>query len=240
MAAEWMGWENVFHCEKEDYKLEKLNKNFPTSISYGDIQSTDFTVHRGAIDILTGGFPCQDASIAKTDGFGQQGFKGSRTGLFWEMCRAIRESRPKYVVAENVENFLRVNGGDDFRTALIELAGMGYNAEWRICRASDVGAPHHRARLYIIAYPNSVRMQQGQTFFSNVHEKASQVSWEHLGTSIQTFRAGAWANQPPTLCVADGVSAKLVRQSLHGYGNAIVPQIAHKIFNAIEQFELTA
>lgn len=236
-AADLVGINKIFHCEFEQYKIEKLKHNFPTSISYGDITTTDFTIHRGGIDILTGGFPCQDASIAKQDGSGQQGLQGKRTGLFWEMCRAIREVRPKYIIAENVANFLKVNGGKDFRTVLSELAGMGYNAEWRICRASDVGSPHHRARLYIIAYANNVRLQPRQTFFSNVHSEASPISWEFSGASIQTFRGGSWSDKPPALCVDDGVSSKLVRQSLHGYGNAIVPQIAEAIFKSILQFE---
>lgn len=120
LAAAWIGWENVFHCEFEKYKLKQLHKNFPNTISYGDIRETDFAIHRGRIDILTGGFPCQDASIAKQDGKGQQGLRGARTGLFWEMLRAIEEIRPRYIVAENVANFLKVNRGSDIRTALTE------------------------------------------------------------------------------------------------------------------------
>jgi DNA (cytosine-5)-methyltransferase 1 len=233
LAAEWMGWENVFHCEYEQYKLDQLHKNFSKSISYGDITETDFTIHRGGIDILTGGFPCQDASIAKQDGKGQQGIQGSRTGLFWEMLRAIEEIRPRYIVAENVANFLNVNGGSDFRTALTELARLGYNAEWRICRASEVGAPHHRARLYLVAYPDSIRLQAGKTFFSHVSEKTSPKPWRAFGTTIQIVRGGAWNIEPPVLCVGNGIPGKLVRQQLHGYGNAIVPQIALAIFKAI-------
>jgi DNA (cytosine-5)-methyltransferase 1 len=238
LAAEWMGWENVFHCEIEQYKCDNLKYNFPNAITYHDITKTDFTIHRGHIDILTGGFPCQDASQAKQDGKGQQGLQGERTGLFWEMLRAIREIRPNYVIAENVSNFLKVNGGQDFRTVLSELAGLGYNAEWRICRASEVGAPHHRSRLYLVAYPNSIRITQGQTFFSHVFQTPSPFSWRAFGTTVQIVRSGAWKSEPPTVCVDDGIPAKLVRQQLHGYGNAVVPQIPYAIFKAIEQFEL--
>lgn len=239
LAAEWIGWENVFHCEFEKYKLNQLHKNFPKSISYGDITETDFTIHRGGIDILTGGFPCQDASIAKQDGKGQQGLRGTRTGLFWQMLRAIEEIRPRYIVSENVANFLKVNRGSDIRTALTELARLGYNAEWRICRASEVGAPHHRARLYLVAYPDSLRLQAGKTFFSYVSEKASAKPWRAIGATVQIIRGGTWQSEPPALCVDDGVSGKLVRQQLHGYGNAIVPQIAHRIFRAIEEIDLS-
>lgn len=236
LAAQWMGWDNVFHCEFDKRKIIHLKRNFPNSISYGDISETDFTTHKG-LDILTGGFPCQDASQAKQDGKGQQGLQGSRTGLFFEMLRAIRESRTKYVVAENVANILKTNGGRDFRTILSELASMGYNAEWRVCRASEVGAPHLRSRLYLVAYPNSIRRKQGETFFSYVHEKTLPFTWKPFGTAIQISRGEKWSTEPPILCVDDGVSGKLVREHLHGYGNAVVPEIPYRIFKAIEQYE---
>lgn len=108
-------------------------------------------------------------------------------------------------------------------------------AEWRVCRASDVGAPHHRARLYLVSYSNSIRLQQRQTFFSNVHKKASQISWEFAGTIVQNFRGNSWESEPPVLCVDDGISSKLVRQSLHAYGNAVVPQVVYEIFKAINE-----
>ena len=238
LAAEWMGWENKFHCEFEDYKKQILKINFPKSISHGDISETDFTIYRGAIDVLTGGFPCQDASIAKQHGEGQKGLQGKRTSLFYEMCRAIDEIRPKYIIAENVANILKTNKGKDFSRILTELSGMGYNAEWRVCRASEIGAPHHRARLYLVAYPSSFRLQQTQTFFSYLRQKTSQITWKPYGTAIQISRADQWISEPPILCLDDGLSSKLVKQELHGYGNAIVPQIAYRIFKAIEQYEL--
>ena len=239
LAAQWMGWENVFHCEIEEYKRAALKKNFPNVTSYADITKTNFTIHRGGIDILTGGFPCQDASQAKTDGQGQQGIRGGRTGLIFDMLRCISEIQPKFVVAENVSNILKVNGGRDFGTILYELSRMGYNAEWRACYASEVGAPHKRKRLYLVAYSSSIRVPQGETFFSNVSAEIAQVGWEFIGTTVPLIRSGAWSTKPPVLCLGDGVSRKLVRQHLHGYGNAIVPQIAFEIFKAIEATILT-
>lgn len=237
LAAKRQGIENIFHCEWVESKRKHLESKFPKSDSYGDITKTDFTVYEGRIDVLTGGFPCQDASIAKQDGKGQQGLQGDRTGLFYEMCRAISEIRPRFVIAENVSNILKTNGGKDFSRILTELSRLGYNAEWRVCYASEVGAPHHRGRLYIVAYSNSIRMQQGQTFFSYVHEASSPITWRNFGTSVQIMGGGAWKSKPPALCVDDGVSSKLVRESIHGYGNAIVPQIAERIFKAIQEYE---
>jgi DNA-cytosine methyltransferase len=240
LASQWMGWENVFHCELKDDCRKVLHYYWPKAYSHADITATDFTIYRGAIDILTGGFPCQDASIAKQWGKGQQGLQGERTGLLYAMVRAIREIRPRYVVAENVSNILETNEGSDFSSILTELSGMGYNAEWRICRASDVGAPHHRARLYLVAYSNGIRLNEGQTFFSNVSEKTSQKPWMPYGTTIQIARSGKWDGEPPILCVDDGISGRLVRQALHSYGNAIVPEIAYRIFKSIDNIDKTS
>lgn len=237
LAAEWMGWENLFHCEFDNNKQKDLKLNFPNSISYGDITTTDFTIYRGKIDILTGGFPCQDASIAKQHGKGQTGLQGGRTSLFFEMCRAIREIKPKFIVAENVANILKTNRGNDFTRILSELSAMGYNAEWRVCRASEIGAPHHRARLYLVAYSSSIRLQSTQTFFSFLYEKTSSLTWKPYGTTIQISRGGQWVSEPPILCLANGLPSKLVAKELHGYGNAIIPEIAFRIFKNIQQYE---
>jgi DNA (cytosine-5)-methyltransferase 1 len=154
------------------------------------------------------------------------------------MCRAIREIKPKFIVAENVANILKTNSGRDFTRILSELSAMGYNAEWRVCRASEIGASHHRARVYLVAYPSSIRLQQTETFFSFLYEETSSFSWKPYGTTIQISRGGEWISEPPILCLANGIPTKLVAKELHGYGNAIVPQIAFKIFKAIEQYEI--
>jgi DNA (cytosine-5)-methyltransferase 1 len=246
LAAEWMGWENIFHCELNPFGQKVLKYYFPNSISYNDITKTDFSIHRGSIDVLTGGFPCQDASIAKQDGEGQQGLQGDRTGLFWDMVRAIDEVRPRVAaVFENVANILKTNGGADFSAILTELSRMGYNAEWRVCSAAEIGAPHQRERLYLIAYPSSIRLQEGQTFFTNVRQEASQISWEFAGTTIQTFRGNSWMDQPPVLLVDDGIPCNMVGttlskwrgESIKAAGNAIVPQVALQIFKAIQLYE---
>jgi DNA (cytosine-5)-methyltransferase 1 len=245
LAARWMGWQTVAWCEWNPFGQKILSTHFPEATGHGDISKTDFTPYADTVSVLTGGFPCQDASIAKQHGEGQQGLRGHRTGLLYEMFRAVSEIRPRYVVAENVENILRTNGGTDFRVVLSELARMGYNAEWRVCRASDVGAPHHRSRLYLVAYPNSIRLHKGQTFFSHVRETASPLPWVSDGTSVQTFRGGAWSDQPPAVCVDDGIPARVAgftparwrQERIRAYGNAVVPQIPYAIFRAIDEFE---
>lgn len=239
LAAEWMGWKNVFHCEWNDFGKRILNYYWPNAISYGDITKADFTIHRGAIDVLSGGFPCQDASIANQN---RNGLQGNRTGLLWEMLRAIEEINPKFVVAENVENIIHINNGRDFRTILFELGRLGYNAEWRICRASEVGCSHHRSRMYLVAYPNSIRVHEGESFFKYVCEKASQKRRRINGTTVSV--GISWPIEPSVCRLDDGIPTQLDgitfskwrNESIKGYGNAVVPQIPYQIFKAIEQF----
>ncbi|MGL5013670.1 MAG: DNA cytosine methyltransferase, partial [Bacteroidales bacterium] len=101
LAAEKNGIENIFHCEIDDFCSNFLDLKYGGS-SLRDITDTDFSKYRGKIDILSGGFPCQDASVAKQQGGGQKGLDGARTGLWRHMVRAIYEIRPRYVIAENV------------------------------------------------------------------------------------------------------------------------------------------
>lgn len=123
IAADWNGWDNIFHCEINPFGRLILNYYWPDSIGYGNIETTDFKKHNGTIDILSGGFPCQDNSNANQSRSRKSGLQGERTSLAFQMLRAVDECRPKKaVVAENVSDFLTVNRGKDFRTVLGELA----------------------------------------------------------------------------------------------------------------------
>lgn len=106
LAAEWMGWENKFHCEIEEFPKRVLKYYWPNAKSYDDITKTDFTIWRGKIDILTGGFPCQPYSVA-----GKRLGKEDDRHLWPEMLRAIREIQPSWVVGENVSGLINWNGG---------------------------------------------------------------------------------------------------------------------------------
>lgn len=235
LAVREMGWKTIAQSEIDPFCQEILKYHFPKSKLHGDIKTTDFKIYRGKCDILTGGFPCQDASIANKE---SKGLQGERTGLWKEMCRAIREIRPKYVVAENVANLLKINGGRDFGRILGEISRMGYNAEWRICTASEKGAPHRRRRLYLVAYPNSVMLQEDQTFLPYVHPKASPKPWMFNGTTVPLVRGGAWKSEPPVLVVDDGISPKLHRESIKACGNSLTPDIPLSILKSISMYEL--
>lgn len=110
LAAEWMGWYNEFHCEWNEFGQKVLKHHFPNSISYHDITKTDFTKHRGQIDVLTGGFPCQPYSTA-----GLRKGKADERHLFPEMLRAIKEIQPRWVIGENVRGLVSWGGGIGIR-----------------------------------------------------------------------------------------------------------------------------
>jgi DNA (cytosine-5)-methyltransferase 1 len=149
LGAEWMGWENVFHCELNPFGRRVLNYYWPKAISYEDITKTDFSIHRGKIDILTGGFPCQPYSSA-----------GKRLGteddrhLWPQMLRAIREIQPKYIVGENVYGLVNWNGGLVFNEVQTDLENEGYKVQPCILPACAVNAPHRRDRVWFVAYAN--------------------------------------------------------------------------------------
>lgn len=147
LAAEWMGWENVFHCEWNEFGQRILKYYWPNAISYHDITKTDFTIHRGQIDILTGGFPCQPYSAA-----------GKRLGteddrhLWPSMLRAIREIQPRYVVGENVYGLINWSGGLVFDQVQADLEAEGYEVIPVVVPACAVNAPHRRDRVWFVAY----------------------------------------------------------------------------------------
>lgn len=146
LAAEWMGWENVFHCEWMPFPRQVLHYHFPNSISYEDITKTDFTIHRGTIDILTGGFPCQPYSSA-----GKRLGKEDERHLWPHMLRAIQEIAPTYVVGENVRGLTNWNGGVVFEEVCADLEACGYEVQPILLPACSVGAPHRRDRVWFIA-----------------------------------------------------------------------------------------
>lgn len=156
MAAEWMGWYNAFHCEWNPFGQKILKYYWPNAISYNDITKTDFTIHRGQIDILTGGFPCQPYSMA-----GKRLGKEDDRHLWPEMLRAIREIQPRFVVGENVSGLVNWNGGMVFEEVQVEMENEGYQVTPFILPAAGVGAPHRRDRVWFVAYRNGIGCDNG-------------------------------------------------------------------------------
>jgi DNA (cytosine-5)-methyltransferase 1 len=147
LAAEWMGWTNVFHTEWNEFGQKVLQHHFPQSISYHDIIKTDYTIHNGDIDIITGGFPCQPFSLA-----GKRKGTDDERYLWHEMLRAIQQIRPTYVVAENVLGLLTIDGGMVFEQVCADLEAEGYEVQPILLPAAGVNAPHRRDRIFIVGY----------------------------------------------------------------------------------------
>lgn len=113
----------------------------------------------GPIDVITGGFPCQDISVAGNQkGIGE----GTRSGLWSECARLVGEIRPRYAIFENVTALLSGDNGRWFQRVLFDLSEVGYDAEWHCIPASELGANHHRDRVWIIAYPDNTRHSASQ------------------------------------------------------------------------------
>lgn len=146
LAAQWMGWENVFSVECDPFCQKVLRHHFPTTHHYGDIRKFDGTKYRGQIDILTGGFPCQPFSAAGR----RRGTEDDRF-LWPEMLRVIREIQPAWIVAENVRGITTQGGGVVFERVCAELEENGFEVQPFCIPACAVGAPHRRERMWFIA-----------------------------------------------------------------------------------------
>jgi DNA (cytosine-5)-methyltransferase 1 len=168
LAAEWVGWENVFHCEWNPFGQQVLKHHFPNSISYNDITKTDFKVHANEIDILTGGFPCQPYSQA-----GKRLGKADERHLFPEMLRCIKEVKPRWIIGENVRGLVSWNEGLVFNEVYDDLEREGYEVQSFLIPAAGVNAPHQRYRIWFVAYSNSIgrnkvnRFTNGESNFIN-------------------------------------------------------------------------
>jgi DNA (cytosine-5)-methyltransferase 1 len=252
LAAEWMGWENIFHCEWNPFGQKVLKYHFPNSISYEDITKTDFTIHQGRIDILTGGFPCQPYSTA-----GKRLGKEDERHLWPEMLRAIREIQPRWVVGENVLGLVNWSGGLVFHEVQADLEAEGYEVQPYVLPAVSVNAPHRRDRVWFVAKntkcngfvlrePNQEGAEIRQ--FGNTCTGSSIGVYLSEGVTPHPNGNGGWDSFPtqsPICTGDDGISSRLDgitfskwrNESIKAGGNAIVPQVVYQIFKAIEQYE---
>lgn len=227
LAAEWMDWETAFFSEIDPYASAVLKQHWPDVPNLGDITRIDWA-HVAPVDVLTGGFPCQDISPAGL----QAGIEGEHSGLWREIARAIRYLRPRFVVVEN--SAALVSRGLD--VVLSDLATLGYDAEWSVLSACAVGASHVRERVYLLAYPNA---QHGKARL----RCAAPQTIGALQPGHRRTRASAgptaWVEDPSALYGgANGLPYRLERNQ--GLGNSIVPHCALEIFKVISQREQRA
>ena len=165
LAADWVGWNNAFHCEWNVYGQRVLKHHDPKAKTYEDITKTNFTIWRGRIDVLTGGFPCQPYSAA-----GKRKGTEDERHLWPEMLRAIRQIQPRWVVGENVLGITNWNGGMVFEEVQTDLENEGYEVFAYVLPAAGVNAPHQRYRTWFVA--NAYHTGTRQRVRSNGNRKA--------------------------------------------------------------------
>ena len=227
LAAQEAGYNNIFQVEIDKWCQKILNERFPTTDKYSDINEFNATKYRGTIDILSGGFPCQDISIS---GRGE-GINGTRSGLWSQLCRIISESLPGFALIENSPQLLKKG----FEKVLYDLSEIGYNAEWECFFASEFGKYHARERLYILAYPN-VQGRTGVLHYikrSLAEENKKANTLDSQCCSFLQFEQRF--SEPPVFRVDDGLAKRLdVVKRLGACGNAVVKDIPLRIFKTLK------
>lgn len=221
------GFETVAFCEIEDFPRKILAKHWPEVPCYHDVKKLTGEIlgrYGITVDVITGGFPCQDLSASGSG----EGLEGARSGLFYEIIRLVGEIRPEYIILENSPNLIGGNDGRWAREVFGQLAKVGYDAEWRVIPASYFGAPHERKRVWIIAYPNGVRQSGPWQLVDAIHPEA------HPFREASGLVDALQENAMPFLCGGhDGVPPRVDEAAVSGLGNAVLPQIPELIGHTI-------
>lgn len=232
LGLERAGMETIVFCEIDEHPRKVLKKHWPDTPIHEDVRTLDGRQYRGTVDVVCGGFPCQDLSQAGRE----KGFDGERSSLYTEMLRIISECMPRYAVFENVTNLLSGESGRWFAQFLYDLAEVGYDAEWHCIPASIIGAAHHRDRVWIIAYPNGTG-GKGLEFQKPLGTYTEESRRWELARAVD---AAAHANDYPRMRQnLDEIPEELahIKGDLKGYGNAVVPDIPEIIGKAIINFD---
>lgn len=232
LGAEMSGIKTIWSCEFEEHNREILAKHFKETEQYIDVREMKKPKY---VDIISGGFPCQDLSIAnqskkslKEDGT-KKGIEGERSGLWSEMWRIIDEVRPRYVILEN-SPMLIIRG---LERVLSDLARIGYVCEWQCLYASQFGYNHSRKRFFAIAYPSQERCEDNSTAFQELSKILQQRPPRQNPLSMPFERFNRNSNYE-LLRMDDGFSKELDKQRIEMMGNAVVPEIAHYLFECIK------
>jgi DNA (cytosine-5)-methyltransferase 1 len=227
LGLERAGMETVAFCEIEEYPRKVLAKHWPDVPIYNDVRELTNERLRAdgitGIDVICGGFPCQDISTAGNQaGIGE----GTRSGLWSECARLLGDIRPRYAIFENVTALLSGDSGRWFEQVLWDISQVGYDAEWHCIPASELGAHHHRDRVWIVAYSVSERQPVTRGHINAIGAKENpyrEADW--LVNAVQR-------DALPYVCRRhDGLSFPMDR--LKALGNAVVPQIPELIGRAI-------
>ena len=151
LGLERAGWECRWQIENDKACIKILEKHWPNVRRYSDVEEVN-PKKLEAVDLLCGGFPCQDLSVAGKRG----GLSGERSGLFWELVRLARGVRPRWLLIENVPGFLSSHEGEDFALAIETLAECGYGLAWRVLDSQYFGVPQRRRRVFIVGHLGAI------------------------------------------------------------------------------------
>lgn len=228
LGAKRAGIKTIWNCEINPFCRKILKKHFPETTQYTDITTLKNPPY---VDIISGGFPCQDISIANPKG---EGLNGKRSGLWKEMLRIICETRPHYVLIENSPELLRKG----FNTLLQNLSEAGYDAEWQCLQARNFNLPHKRERIFIIAYTKRLG------HFDNIIKTcilqkilSKKISGQTpLPMSIKQFNA---ESDYRSVRMYHGFSKELDTDRITALGNAVIPSIAQYLFECIKEHHIS-
>ena len=216
------GFQTIAFCEKSPFARRVLSRHWPQIPIFNDV-TTLRAEDVGRVDLICGGFPCQDASIANIGGLGAH---GERTGLFREILRLARDLGLPELLLENVPELLNRGFGD----VLGALAALGYDVEWDCISASSLGAPHKRERLLIHAYAGGEGRPRS-ILNDSIFVRAFSTFSEHGDNAFDEW--AALERSEPVLRGRDGLSVSMERRRLSLCGNAVVPQIPEILGRAI-------
>jgi DNA (cytosine-5)-methyltransferase 1 len=217
LGLERAGMQCKWQVEINPFARAVLAKHWPEVPKHDDIR----TFQPNSVDVVAGGFPCQDISSVGH----RAGIDGARSGLWSEYLRVIRTIRPRFVIVENVAALL-VRGMD---RVCGDLASSGYDAEWDCFPAGAFGAPHQRDRVFICAYPTGSGLQ-GCLQAVSFNRKAGE-GWNGEPTRILSRDWYYGSNVHRHTGMDDGIPDRVER--IRGYGNAVVPQVAEYIGRCI-------
>lgn len=225
LASEWMGWENIFQVEIDDFCNQVLEKHFPDTKRYKDIYEFDGKKYKEAVDIISAGWPCQKYSLC--------GLLTGNEKLKDEMLRVISEIMPPWIVLENVYGFISGKFAKEHDILCKYLENLGYEIQTFDIDASSVGLQTLERHIWIIATTFSIGQQGGKKESDLLHRIKRKFQ-----RNDSQFNYGRDISKTRFCRVGERVSGKLdkyQRDRLKSLGNAVVPQVVFEIFKAIEQ-----
>lgn len=231
------GFRTVCYVERNPYRVQVLKSriadgDLDDAPIWDDVTTFNGRPWRGHVDLISAGFPCQPFSLAGN----RQGADDERY-LWPDIYHIICETRPSYILLENVPGLLSMDRGRVFGTILADLARFRYDTEWQILPASAFGAPHKRERVFIIAYPDQGRWQTILCPFSSSSKKTYE-GWpsSYMDTPGDYIQAVEECICEPAIFGSnDGTAYRVER--LEAIGESVVPQIAEYIGNCIMERE---